>query len=145
MLLDEEDKDLLESKWHLHPGGYMQKGGGKNKVFAHRMVLERKIGRRLVKGELCDHINRIKLDNRRSNLRVADMSLNSINRDMRPDNTTGYLGVHLYWPKKWQESGWGKRWTFRIWRKGHKVYYSKLYKTAEEASLARVEKLKEYS
>lgn len=145
MLLDEIDKDLSLLKWHKHTAGYLQTGGGNNKKYAHRLVLERKLGRPLRKGEVCDHINRNKIDNRRSNLRLADKSLNSVNRDKRPDNTSGYIGVTKYQPKSWVENNWSARYVFRICRKGFKTYYSKLYKTPEEAHEARVEKLKEYT
>lgn len=144
MLLDDQDKDLLELKWNKHDAGYMQTGGGCNKRYAHRIVLERKLGRKIAKGELTDHINRDKSDNRRCNLRVADKSLNSVNRGIRPDNTTGYVGVYKYYPKQWQEKKWRAIYTFRIYRKGHKVFYSKSYRTALKAHEARLEKLKEY-
>lgn len=144
MLLDDVDNDLLELKWHKHTAGYLQTGGGNNKRYAHRIVLERKLGRKLEKGELCDHINRDKVDNRRENLRVADKSLNSVNRNKRSDNTSGYIGVTKYQPKSWIDNNWSARYTFRIHRKGFKVYYSKMYKSAKEAHEARLEKLKEY-
>lgn len=145
MLLDKEDEDLLDLKWHKHSAGYMVANAHFPERYAHRIVLQRKLKRQLQEGEMCDHINRNKLDNRRANLRLADKSVNSVNREIRPDNTTGFVGVHLYWPKEWQVKGWSKRWSFRIWRKGHKVYTSGLYKTPEEASLARIDKLKEYN
>lgn len=48
------------------------------------------------KGLETDHINRDKLDNRRSNLRIVSRTQNSINRDMPPNNTSGYKGVTWY-------------------------------------------------
>lgn len=144
MLLDNIDKDLLKLKWHKHNAGYMQTGGGNYKRYAHRIVLERKLGRPLNKGELTDHINRDKLDNRRANLRVADKSINTINRDKRPDNTSGYIGVYLHRPQEWEDNDWAMRWKFTIERKGHKKYTSKLYKTPQEAHEAREKELKNY-
>jgi len=50
-----------------------------------------------------DHINRDPSDNRWSNLRSVTKSQNSLNRKMRPDNTSGYRGV--VWHKRvnqWQ-------------------------------------------
>lgn len=144
-IFSKQDSDLKAIKWRKHPGGYAMTGWGNNKTLAHRVILERIIGRTLKDGELCDHINRNKNDNRRSNLRLADKSLNSVNRDIRPDNTTGFLGVYLFWPKEHQQKGWSKSWIFKIYRKGHKMYQSKHFKTPEEAYKARLEKLKEYS
>lgn len=143
MLLDEIDSDLFKSKWHKHTAGYLQTGGGNNKRYAHRIVLERKLGRPLAKGEMCDHINRDKLDNRRDNLRLADKSLNAVNTKDKK-NSTGYRGVYLYNPKLYRDNNWKPFYTFRIYRKGHKTYYSKRFNSPEEAHTARVTKLKEY-
>lgn len=133
------DFDLRQWKWGVHGKGYAIKGSHVGERYAHRIVLARKLGRELLPGELCDHINRNKLDNRRENLRVADKSLNTINRNIRPDNTTGYIGVHLCWPKEYREKGWAKRWNYIICRKGQKTIYSKMYKSPEEAHKARLE------
>jgi len=143
-IFDEIDNDLKELVWRTHPAGYAIRSGGNIKRYAHRVVLERILKRKMIDGEVTDHINRNKLDNRRSNLRVADMSLNTVNRDLRSDNTLGYVGVHRYQPKEYKLNGWKPSYTFRIWRKGHKVFYSKCYKTAKEAHLARLKKLEEY-
>lgn len=43
--------------------------------------------------EQIDHINRIKSDNRWSNLRVSNNSLNQINTGLSSRNKTGYKGV----------------------------------------------------
>jgi len=137
----EEDQDLAKLNWHRHSAGYATRWHGprphRYKSFAHRLVLERKIGRPLEKGELCDHINRDKLDNRRDNLRVADKSLNALNTDRVYERQSGYRGVYLHWPKESQEKGWEKRWVARVTRhrKTKEVGY---YKTPEEAHKARV-------
>lgn len=78
------DNDLNDYEW------WVTKAVGKEypfclkskdpRLWAHRIVLERKIGRPLVKGEISDHVNGDKMDVRRENLRVADTQGNAQNR-----------------------------------------------------------------
>jgi hypothetical protein len=66
----------------------------------HRVILER-TGFKNFKDS--DHINQVKHDNRRSNLRPATRRQNSCNQGKRNNNTSGYIGV--YWSKqrgKWK-------------------------------------------
>lgn len=139
---DTVDRDLAKLKWHLHNAGYATRWGTVNgkrqKVYAHRIVLARKLGRKLMRGEMTDHINRDKLDNRRENLRVADKSINTINRDLDPRNTSGYKGVYL----EWRNPRWSKSWYWIVQRRGRKIKYGTHHKTPLEAFLARQEFLK---
>lgn len=48
---------------------------------------------RACKGELVDHRNRIKTDNRRSNLRIVNTRQNLLNRELK--NNTGLIGVSV--------------------------------------------------
>lgn len=94
-LVSPEDADLDRYNWSQCANG--NKYAGRNvshKILPlHRVVLERKLGRPLRKGEWCDHINRDPLDNRRENLRVATPSQNSCNHGLQSNNTSGYKGV----------------------------------------------------
>lgn len=63
---------------------------------------------------IIDHINRNKLDNRKQNLRIADKKVNSINRDLQSNNTTGHAGVHFN-----KKSG---KWNARVKVKGKVIW-----------------------
>lgn len=136
LLFSEEDKDLRDLKWNLHNAGYAQLGSHKAERYAHRIVLKRMMGRDFAKGELTDHINRNKLDNRRENLRVANKSINTINRGQDPRNTTGYKGVYLFHPKHYRDKGWAKRWSARVYRNGIEKTLG-YFTTPEEAHSVR--------
>lgn len=76
-LVDDEDYEWLSQwKWHYNKG-YAVRGvfNGKNmsKIRLHREVAKMK------PGEITDHINRNKLDNRKSNLRSVTVSQNRRN------------------------------------------------------------------
>jgi len=63
---------------------------GKN-YSAHRLAWQHFYGD--VPPNYIDHINRVKTDNRITNLREADKSQNVQNTGLRADNQTGYRGV----------------------------------------------------
>ena len=61
-------KRKSRSKTYVHSDGYKRYEDSDKSV--HRHVAERKLGRKLRKGEVVHHKNRDKLDNRRDNLWV---------------------------------------------------------------------------
>jgi hypothetical protein len=78
-MVDDEDFAFLSQwSWYRTPDGYAARSiwSGEprklSRVWMHREILG-------VKNGLCDHVNRDKLDNRRSNLRHATFRLNSLN------------------------------------------------------------------
>ena len=81
-------------------------------------------------GDIIDHINRNKKDNRLSNLRFSDKSENSFNRDADAHNTSGRRGV---WFRKDNN-----RWVAEI-KKDNKKISLGCYATKEEAIKAREE------
>ncbi len=97
-IISPEDSDLAQQKWYAQYRPetqmfYVVHTEHKQTIQLHRVILSRKLGRPLTKGEKCDHKNNDTLDNRRSNLRLATNSQSSQNRRMRKDNTSGYKGV----------------------------------------------------
>lgn len=88
-LVDEEDYDKLSQyTWYLNPEGYATRADGKITIRMHRELLA------APKGKEVDHINMDRLDNRKSNLRLATKQQNSANRIVQKRNKTGYKGVH---------------------------------------------------
>lgn len=121
-LVDDEDYERLNKyKWCYH-NGYAVAGNpqGGNYWYMQEMVLQR------IDGFLIDHINRIRNDNQKSNLRLVTATQNAINQGMKRSNTSGYKGVNLTVTGQWKAQ-------IRI--KG-KLTYLGQYKFAEDAALA---------
>lgn len=81
MLIDDDREDLASLRgWYLHKDGYpvreRQVDGVRHVDFLHHLVL----GTRPDRAFRVDHINRDRLDNRRSNLRIVTPSQNAQNR-----------------------------------------------------------------
>lgn len=92
-IINEEDfEEVNKYRWNFNSGyakhNYYTNGKKKEKLFLHRFILKAKTG------EMVDHINGDKLDNRRCNLRVCSHNGNMRNRGIQKNNTSGYKGVH---------------------------------------------------
>lgn len=97
-LVDSQDFEYLNQwKWcYDKSNGYAHRKNGKEKIYMHRLINE------TPEGFFTDHINRNKLDNRRSNLRSVTARENSLNISFQKNNTSGYKGI--YWSQnrsKW--------------------------------------------
>lgn len=128
-IIDSDDAAAVGKwKWQLTRNGYACRshwnGERYEKMYMHRYLMQTPTGMDT------DHINRNKLDNRRSNLRVVDRSANNFNSDPASNNTSGHKGVGYFKPAK-------------LWR-AYIKHQSELkrielgyFKTKEEAIAAR--------
>ena len=106
-IIDNIDVEYAPLAWYATKAGYAARtqsvDGRKKIIYLHRKILERKIGRPLSVGEICDHINRNTLDNRRENLRIATLSQSVHNTSKKKG--AAFKGVfysthHGFWSSK---------------------------------------------
>lgn len=99
-LIDEEDLDKIKLyNWTTHLGYIACSNRRKRGLLLHRYILGLNDPAIIV-----DHINRNPLDNRKSNLRIANKSTNGMNRGRQINNLTSeYKGVSYRKDrKKWR-------------------------------------------
>lgn len=128
-IVDAENFDeLIKYKWHLSTEGYAvrristgKKSPRQTNVPMHRQIMS------AITGQMIDHKNGDKLDNRKDNLRFCTRGENARNcRKWRKSSTSGYKGVHLT-----KNSGWAAK----IYLDSKRIFLG-YYKTQEEAALA---------
>lgn len=90
-MIDRADAELVvPSRWQL-VNGYARTerriAGRRTYTYMHRLIVAAPAGIEV------DHLNLDRLDNRRSNLRLATRSQNMANGGQRSDNSSGYRGV----------------------------------------------------
>lgn len=124
-IIDLEDYDKVKNYcWRITPQGYVvanSRNGSNRIVWIHRLIMNAK------DDEVVDHINWDKLNNRKSNLRIATKSQNNINIRLKSNNTVGYPGITI------NKSG---NYVARI-SKNNVRYYLGTFKTYKEAIEAR--------
>ena len=81
----------------LHYNGKIQR------LHVHRVIMSLYLKRDLKRGEVVDHINNDKTDNRLCNLRLVDHSVNALNTGLRINNNSGVKNISWCKQKsKWQ-------------------------------------------
>ncbi len=137
ILIDAEDLELVsQHAWTVTVDGYAKKYYEKMRsgvrvrwvVHMHRLVMDAK------EGQIVDHINQNKLDNRKSNLRFVNRSLNALNSS-KTKSSTGYRGVCRNTQK-------GKAYKATITLNGKRIHLG-MYNTPLEAHAAYLTKQKE--
>lgn len=86
--IDKSNSNLSEFNWSLSVDGYPVSWVNGEVIKLHHLLLGKP-----EKGMVVDHINRNKLDNRLSNLRVTTQKQNVRNAGMYCTNTSGHKGV----------------------------------------------------
>jgi hypothetical protein len=128
----DEDRyyDLLQGSWYLSNGyaeGRPRKG--EKKVSMHRYIMK-------CKGKMqVDHIDRDKLDNRTSQLRIVPGNLNNRNKSSVKGSTSEYIGV------SWNTRS--KKWISAITVDYERIYLG-IFENEIEAAKARDVATKKY-
>jgi len=103
--IDEEDHETVSRfSWWINTGYPCTKirtGKGYHEEYRHIRIYVFLLGPAPI-GFEWDHINRDRLDNRRSNLRIVTPSENRRNRKLLSSNTSGAAGVRLVSIGKWK-------------------------------------------
>lgn len=132
-IIDFDDYEKIKDMcWSLSDHGYIKNSSKTNgNISLHRFIMNCK------KGEIVDHINRNRLDNRKENLRIVSCSQNNYNQSINSLNTSGIIGVAkiMYSTKKF---GLKERWNAQIGYNNKRI--KKQFKTKEEAIKWRLQK-----
>ena len=138
-LLDDQDMPLVEAYvWHLHSNGYVVRTTGteheRTVHWLHRIVAK------TPPGMVTDHIDGNKLNNSRSNLRIATTAQNGFNRKISKIATKTSMFKGVNWHKR------NKKWRAviksseaRITKQRHLGYFLSDVVAAEAYNKAAIE------
>ncbi|QKF93603.1 HNH endonuclease with AP2/ERf domain [Fadolivirus algeromassiliense] len=102
---------ILQFIWYLGKDGYPITHGTDDKsiVFGRGLTMHKLLYPNLEKGYVVDHINKNRLDNRLTNLRVCTSTQNSYNKSKPKNSTKQYKGItqqsNGLWTAKISKSG----------------------------------------
>lgn len=124
-IVDDEDFEYLSQfRWYIL-NVYAYYRDGNRHIPMHKVVLERRLCRPLIKGEEADHIDHNTTNNTRNNLRSATHKQNSSNKSKRANATSRFKGVHMN-----KQSG---KWTAMIMANGRTFYLGRFLNEEEAA------------
>jgi hypothetical protein len=101
ILVSSEDLEIISKyNWHITKRGYVRTqtsrtNGVQKHIMLHRLITQAK------PQQTVDHINRIKTDNRRENLRIVKPLINCLNRIAKVNGASKFKGVARQ-KNKWQ-------------------------------------------
>lgn len=123
IFIDLSDFQMVRNyTWYISSKGYACSRIDGKIMYLHRMLMN--------PGELqVDHINRVKLDNRRSNLRIVNNQQNHFNMGVSKRNKSGKRGVYYHRTSR--------KWCCQISLNG-KYIYSELFENKEDAIRMRL-------
>ena len=127
---DLEDYDKIKDYcWRETKTGYIASTTSSGVVYLHRLILElpTKVGKDKMLG---DHINGVRHDNKKCNLRICTQEDNNLNLGVRKDNKCGVRGV------TWEQDR--KKWKATLKYRKKQVLLER-FDTIEEAISARKE------
>lgn len=132
--IDKEDlKRITPYRWYKNDSEYwiaqMYPQGKRKLQRLHRFIMNAK------SGDIIDHIDRNRSNNKKNNLRFCSPSQNSMNSSMSKQNSSGFIGVSYYKASDCWES--------HIGVEGEKKELGH-YKEKREAVIARLKAEKEY-
>ncbi len=119
------DADLSELHWFTVHSKYLSHSFNGARLYAHRIIVSRMVGRPIASGEVVDHIDGNIFNNRRENLRLTTPRYNGKNKGRSKRNKSGFKGVTRE----------GKRWRAEIRNDGAHFYLGS-FETAAEAAQA---------
>lgn len=128
-LIDDNDyNDLARHKWHLHSCGYAARSEprpARGYILMHRQILNAPDHLEI------DHLNRIRLDNRKINLRLCTRTENAANLPALEGHSSKYKGVCWDKSRRYQR----KPWTAKI-SIGNRTVNLGRYATEVDAAIA---------